>query len=229
MWMPDVNILIYASGESKRNGHFHMKTEALLLAGLMVVLAGPCQAKSRPPLFADPRFDSMVIDGFDLYAVNPNRTERIEAWMLESGLDGAIEGLSLKGYNKWRMFTFYVPQIMPSEEMLSKPTPQWLQDLGDHQVDRWHTKKRGQTHRWIMIISIDDVPTDANLIKGTMSSSLYVYDRGDATLLWHDRVERRVNVGVLGNIIEPKGRIKNYEAHTMAAEMAAKLPKRKKR
>jgi len=211
-----------------------MKTEALLLTGLLVVSIAPCQtkSKSKTPIFADPHVDFSLIDTLDLYVVNLTKLKDDGPFnMVGYALLGAEEGLETRKYK----FAMLVPQITPSEAMLSNPTTQWLQDVGDqtnvrHRKEKEFRLEHVQTHRWVMIISIDEVPSKPqDLIKGTMSSSLYLYDRSKATLLWHDHVETLVNAGILGNIIETKSNIKNNEAKLMATEMVLKLPKHKKR
>jgi hypothetical protein len=116
--------------------------------------------------------------------------------------------------------------------MLSNPTHQWLQDLGDVKNVR-HGKNFDLEHvptgQWTMILVLDDLGSRNNSIKGPgdASMSLYVYDRTQATLLWHDQAEKRMWGGLLGNVMQ-KGEIKQETCRELASLMVFKLPKHKK-
>lgn len=105
-----------------------------------------------------------------------------------------------KGYNKVGRRDdnrFYAAQITPTEAMLSNPTHQWLQDLGDQKNVRQgknFVSEHAPTGQWTMILAVDKLGSRDNAVKGLAKASLsvYLYDRTQATLLWHDQAEKNM-------------------------------------
>jgi hypothetical protein len=198
-----------------------MKKRGLLLAGSLLVFTFPCQAKSKPPIFADPSFNPALIDNFDIYVIDPSQDDTHSSFfgnvsgkylIMDLQLNAAL-ALSQRGYNlpvkhrppgdqgglPWNRpwpNRFYEAQVIPSEVMLSNPSKQWLQDLGDERKvfsnavfvvfekqERDHKLERVPTGRWTMLIIIDALRSEGP-VKASLS--LYLYDRSQATLLWHD-------------------------------------------
>jgi hypothetical protein len=230
-----------------------MKTGFLLLAGLLVVSILPCQAKSKAPLFADPSFNSTLIDKIDIFVVDTSHDDQENTKECLDGASfggpnggGAVISLFQRGYNlngRSGDTRFYEAQLVPTEATLSNPTKQWLEDLGNQRRvyklgTFWTLKKRERTYtleqvptsRWIMIITIEEVGSRVSAVKGfgKASLSIYLYDRNQATLLWHDHAEKNIWGGLLGNVVH-KGANKAQGCAELTQSMIVKLPKHKKR
>jgi hypothetical protein len=221
-----------------------MKTVFLLLAGSLVVSTLPCDAKSKVPLFADPSFNSTLIDRIDIFVIDTSHDDQKNTKECIAGSGGgAAISLGNKRYNlngrKWDT-RFYEAQIVPTEAMLSNPSKQWLEDLGNQRRiytgtfwtlkrERDSTLEREPTSQWIMIIAIEEVGSRVSAVKGfgKASLSIYLYDRNQATLLWHDHAEKNIWGGLLGNVID-KGRNKQQGCTELTASMIMKLPKHQK-
>ena len=222
---------------------FHSRL-SWIAAGLLVVSAIPCQAESSPPLFVDPSFDPSKITEFDVYLVDlsVNKEERDSGPALDQNnrecFGGAWAGTNFalvkRGYNKVGRRgdkRVYAAKITPSEEMLLNPTHQWLQDLGDVtnvRQGKTFVAEHVPTGQWTMILVLNDLGSRDNAVKGLgkASMSIYLYDRTQATLLWHDQAEKNMWGGLLGNVMQ-KGEIKQSACQDMATVMIDKLPKHK--
>lgn len=203
-------------------------------AVLLVLSAVLCEAGRKPPLFVDPSFDPSSIAQFDIYIVDLTNNGQNNHECMTGALVGANTALLKRGYNKLGRRgeeRLYVAQSVPSEEMLSNPTPQWLQDLGDQKsVGRGKNRvlEHVPTSQWIMILALGELGSRANAIKGLGNAALsvYLYDRTQATLLWHDQSEQRMWGGLMGNLLQ-KGDIKQGTCSDLASLMIYKLPKHK--
>lgn len=84
--------------------------------------------------------------------------------------------------------------------------------------------------RWIMFITIDELGSRENAVKGLgrTSLSMYLYDRDQGTLLWHDQAtQEHVWNGLMGNVMM-KGQAKQQACADLVFQMVLKLPKHKK-
>jgi len=207
----------------------------LLVVCLLVVSTVLCEAGNRPPLFVDPNFAASSIAQFDVYFVDLSNNGQNNSECIGGALVGTDTALWRRGYNKAGRRNedrIHAAQTAPTEEMLSNPTHQWLQDLGDVKNMR-HGKNSALEHvptgQWTMILVLDNLGSRNNSIKGPGDAalSLYIYDRTQATLLWHDQAEKRMWGGVLGNVMQ-KGEIKQGTCNDLASLMVYKLPKHKK-
>jgi hypothetical protein len=201
-----------------------MRAWAPILLGLLALSAMPCRAKSDEPIFASPNFNAAQIDRIDVYVIDPNNDtahNRECIWGAKMGhMDngGAQASLAKRGYNKdgHRGVThFYGTQLALTEAMLTNPSKDWLQQLDD-------------AGRWVMIITIDELGSRGDPVKGLgrAALSLYLYDRDEGTLLWHDHAAKEhMWGGVLGNVML-KGEVKQVACGGLVKNMVMKLPKK---
>jgi hypothetical protein len=215
-----------------------MKTRILLLAGLLVVSTILSQAKSqKPPLFVSPDFNPALIDRIDVFVVDLNNDVANDRECIGGAKFGTVRvrggadaSLGKRGYNKEKhtRTRFYAPPIPVTDAMLSNPSKDWLQDL----ANRKYTEKSKEVPppgQWIMIVAIDQLGSRDNSIKGPgrATLSMYLYDRDQGTLLWHDQGSDRMWGGVLGNLME-KGQLKAESCGVVTYLMIMKLPKHNK-
>lgn len=214
-----------------------MRTWALLLASLFAISTTLCQAKSHEPLFASPDFNPALVERIDVFVVDPsndaaNNRECIGGTKFGSvrGGGGADRSLGKRGYNKdgHSRTRFYNAPITLSEAMLSNPSKEWLQDLANQKYFL-KSKEIPPPGQWIMIITIDELGSRENSIKGPgrATLSMYLYDRDQGTLLWHDQATQQMWGGLLGNLMQ-KGEIKQDACGTSVQLMIQKLPRHKK-
>lgn len=215
-----------------------MRTWALLLAGLLAISTTLSQAKSDPPLFASPDFNPALIERIDVFVVDTNNDaaddhECVAGAGPGNGLRhvGTDEALRDRGYNgKKHLGTrFYTAPIPLSDSMLSSPSKEWLQDLSSRKYLDRKSKEMPPPGQWIMVITIDELGSGHNPIKGPgrASLSMYLFDRDQGALLWHDQASTKMWSGVLDNLMR-KGDIKRDACGTLAYSMIKKLPKHKK-
>jgi hypothetical protein len=216
-----------------------MKTRVLLLAVLLVVSTILSQAKSqKPPLFASPDFNPAQIDRVDVFVVDPSNDVANDRECILGAKFGSIRvrggadpALGKRGYNKGKRRTtqFYTLPITLSDAMLSNPSKDWLQDLANRKYFDRKSNEVPPPGQWIMIITIDELGSRDNSVKGPgrATLSMYFYDRDQGTLLWHDQATEKMCGGLLGNLME-KGDIKQTTCGTLAYAMIMKLPKHPK-
>lgn len=223
------------------------RAASLWISGLLVLVVSvfQCHAKSKAPLFVDPGMNPAMIDRIDVYVIDPTHDENNDLECMGGARFGTAQLLAQKGYNlggRRRPETkFYEAQITPSEEMLLNPAKQWLHDLGDQQrivTGSFWTMKRMRdttleqgppTGQWAMIITIDELGSRLNAVKGLGNAALsvYLYDRNQPTLLWHDHAEKPMWGGLLGNVME-RGPVKQKTCSELVSSMMVKLPKHRK-
>ncbi|HYM78013.1 MAG TPA: hypothetical protein VE377_18705 [Candidatus Dormibacteraeota bacterium] len=218
-----------------------MKKWTLLPACLLIVSATFCQARSREPLFASPDFNPALVDWVSLFVVDLNKDEANNKECIGAaasgqgnGALGALGSLNKRGYSrkgKVRENTrLYVTQPNPSAEMLANPTKEWLQDIANRKYLDHKGKEVPSPERWMMFITIDELGSRQDAIKGLgrATLSMYLYDRDQGTLLWHDQAtDEHMWGGLMGNVMQ-KGMIKADACATLAEIMILKLPKRKR-
>ena len=214
-----------------------MKRSLVAVVGLCLSLT-LCEAKTQKPLFVSPDLNPAQIDRIDVFVVDLNNDSAndreciggVEVGTFNGG-GGVDQTLPRRGYNKSKKLRtrFYVAPITLSETMLSNPTKEWLQDLANRKYSE-KSKDIPPPGRWIMIVTIDELGSRENAIKGLGrgSLSMYLYDRDQGTLLWRDHaVSEHMWGGLLGNVMD-KGATKQMYCSTLVGEMVMKLPKRKK-
>jgi len=218
-----------------------MKTRALRLAHLLVVSATLSQAQHGQPLFASPDFNPALVDWVSVFVVDLNKDEAnnkecigAAAYGQANGALGALGSLNKRGYSrkgKVRENTrLYETQPNPSADMLANPTKEWLQDVATRKYLDRKGKEVPPPERWIMFITIDELGSRQNAIKGLgrAALSMYLYDREQGTLLWHDQAsDEHMWGGLMGNLMD-KGMIKADACATLAERMIFRLPKRKR-
>lgn len=82
--------------------------------------------------------------------------------------------------------------------------------------------------RWLMFITLDEVGSGHNAVKGVGKAtlSMYLLDRDQGTLLWHDQeTDEHMWGGLLGNLMQ-KGDITQRACGDLVYSMLTKLPKR---
>lgn len=214
-----------------------MKTRVLLLSGWLVVFSATLgQAKSDEPLFASPDLNPALIEHIDVFVVDPandvaNNHECVAgAQYGNGGVSGAYKALEKRGYNKEKhsRTMFYTAPIKLSEAMLSNPSKEWLQDLANRKYFDRKSKEVPPPGQWIMIITIDELGSRENAVKGPgrATLSIYLYNRDQGTLLWHDQATRQMWGGLMGNVMN-KGEIKQDACGWLVWSMIKKLPKHK--
>lgn len=215
-----------------------MKTKVLAQCILLICSALICHAKSKTPLFASPELNPKQIDRIDVFVVDPsndpaNHRECI-AGARGFGNVGAEGSLSRRGYNKHfdkithTKTRFYVAPIPITGAMLSNPDKSWLQDLANRKYLNSKSKEIPPPGRWIMFVTIDELGSRENAVKGLgrATMSMYLYDRDQGTLLWHDQeTKEHMWGGLLGNVLQ-KGDVKRDACGTLVYSMVMKLPKR---
>ncbi|MFZ0818691.1 MAG: hypothetical protein WAM91_01375 [Candidatus Acidiferrales bacterium] len=217
-----------------------MKTRALALAILFVVSATTILAGSDKPLFVSPDFRAELVNPIDVFVADltndPANTKECKIGV-EIGLfnraNGADITLKNRGYN-WEgrrsVTQFYTAKTAPTEAILSNPTKEWLQDLSNQ---KYFNRKSEPIHppgRWIMFLTIDEFGSRENAVKGLGGAalSMYLYDRDQGTLLWHDQTSKEhMWAGLMGNIMD-KGAEKQATCANLAEKMIRKLPQHKK-
>lgn len=223
-----------------------MKPTVLSVVGFLVFAAIVGEAKSNPPISVSPDFDPTQIQRIDVFVVDLNNDSAnnrecilgAEIGRFNGGL-GACRTLDKRGYNKdepvkghgkdkhWGTRVYKAP-ITLSNAMLSNPSKAWLQDLTDPKY--FQDLKIPPPGRWIMIITLDELGSRENALKGLGGAalSMYLYDRDNGTLLWHDQATKEhMWGGLLGNIWH-KGDVKQDACATLTQSMIMKLPKHKK-
>ncbi len=211
--------------------------QCILLASSTLI----SQAKSQPPLFAAPDFNPKQIDRIDVFVVdstndNGNHRECIGGAKFGSfnRQSGAQDSLAKRGYNKHldkitkTKTRFYEAPIPISGEMLTHPDKAWLQDLSSRKYFNAKSKEIPPPGRWIMIITLDELGSGHNAVKGLGKAtlSMYLFDRDQGALLWHDqKTDEHMWGGLLGNLMQ-KGEIKQGACGDVVFSMVMKLPKR---
>lgn len=208
----------------------------LLLSSTLII-----QAKSKPPLFASPDFNPKQIDRIDVFVVDPsndisNNRECIAGAEIGTGMGttwGAEGALPGRGYNKkvdkitHTKTRFYAAPIPITDAMLSTPDKSWLQDLASRKYLNSKSKEIPPPGRWIMVITLDALGSGHNSLKGLGKAtlSMYLFDRDQGTLLWHDQAtDEHMWGGLLGNLME-KGATKQKACGYLVYSMVKKLPK----
>lgn len=226
-----------------------MKKVMLTMTGLIVLSTVLVAAKSKKPLFVDPTFDPALVDRIDVFVLGHPSNEDDKTYteciagasyggvgimMADAGPGGggAEISLSMRGYNnrgRRRDTWFYKPQIIPTEEMLSNPSKGWIEQLGDQRIHgKGKVLEQVPTSQWIMIITIDEMPSEVGRLKssGNASLSLYLYDRNQPKLLWHDRAEEKMsNKGLLAFTEADNSRARKNVCAKAVGDMILKLPK----
>lgn len=205
---------------------------------LLFSLALTCSAKSKPPLFFSPDFNAKQIDRIDVFVIDPkndtaNNRECI-AGASGYGNSGVPVSLPRRGYNKKRDkkthtgTRLYVAPIPITDAMLLKPDKSWLHELADRKYFDSKSKEIPSPGRWIMVITIDELGSGHNAVKGLGKTalSMYLFDRDQGSLLWHDQaISEHTWGGLLGNVMD-KGGTKEGVCGDLAFSMVMKLPKR---
>jgi hypothetical protein len=216
-----------------------MKTTLVVVAALWAISVVPCHAKSDPPLFVSPDFNPASIDRVDVFVIDPSHDAANNSECIVGAEVGGVNGggaqisLAKRGYDKGGRHPdtrFYPAPITPSDTMLSNPSKDWLQTLADQKYYNRKAKEVPPPGRWIMIITIDELGSGENAVKGLgrASLSMYLYDRDQGTLLWHDQaIKEHVWGGLLGNVMM-KGATKQQECGMLVFTMIKKLPKHPK-
>ncbi|HKS80041.1 MAG TPA: hypothetical protein VJR23_00920 [Candidatus Acidoferrales bacterium] len=202
----------------------------ILLVGCVLALATLCEAKVKPPLFASPDFNPSLVQRVDVFVVDKLQDEKNDRECVGGARWGADMSLGRRGYNKEKheRTQYYNDPIGLTDAMLANPTKDWLQDLANR---KYEIKSKGipPPGQWIMVITIDELGSRQNAIKGPgrATLSMYLYDRDQGTMLWHDQMSSKMWGGVMGNLIQ-KGDIKTSFCAEVTQEMILKLPKHKK-
>ena len=209
-----------------------MRTRSLWLVGWVMVSTVLCQGKSKPPLFSSPDFDPAPIKRIDVFVVDQRNDLANDRECMGGVHIGADHSLGRRGYNKdsHAQTRFYNAPIPLPDSTLSNPSKEWLQDLANRKYVDGKKKEIPPPGRWIMVITLDEVGSRDNAIKGLgrASLSMYLYDRDEGTSLWHDQATtEHMWGGVLGNVLQ-KGLIKADTCKLLASSMVLKLPKHKK-
>jgi len=205
-----------------------MKHRFLLWVSVLAV-ATLCEAKLKPPLFASPDFHPALVQRIDVFVVDPQQLDgRREC---KGGAQMSTEQwLGKRGYNKGShaRTRFYNDPIGLTDAMLANPSKEWLQDLSGRKYFE-KSKEIPAPGEWIMVFSIDELGSRNNSVKGPGQAtlSMYLYDRDQGTMLWHDQDSTKMWGGLLGNVMM-KGQIKVQACQFLAQAMIRKLPKHKK-
>ena len=221
-----------------------MKTRALLLAGTLVFSAALSQAGSHKPLFVSPDFNPALIDRIDVFLPDPGDAASHagkciagvqfgDPLQLDGGADWSLlkRGYNshFKDYNKVgpRKTLYYTLPIALSDAMLSNPSKEWLQDLANRKYFV-KSKEEPPPGRWIMIITIDELGAGPGTPKGQgrATLSMYLYDREQATLLWHDQETEKLQ-GSLGESLMGKAWGEQAVCENLTNSMVLNLPKHK--
>jgi hypothetical protein len=220
-----------------------MKTRALLLAGMLVFSAALPQTRHpHKPLFASPDFNPAVVERIDVFLPDPGDA----ASPIGKCITGAKEGVynydggadwsllhrgynsHFKDYNKVgpRKTLYYTLPITLSDAMLSNPSKDWLQDLANRKYFV-KSKEEPPPGRWIMIITIDALEPASPKGKGSATLSMYLYDREQATLLWHDQATDKLQ-GNLGESLMGKSWGEQMVCEDLTDALVMNLPRHKK-
>ena len=216
-----------------------MKKRPLVLAICFGVMTLAAMAASKTPIFVSPNFKPELVDQVSVFVVDPkndveNNKECIggaEYGTLSSG--GAEPSLAKRGYGRHgraSLTRFYSATAVPTEALLANPTKEWLQELSNQKYLDPKGKDVLPPGRWIMFITIDELGSRENVVKGLgrATLSMYLYDRDEGTLLWHDQATREhVWNGLMGNVMS-KGDAKRDACATLVFQMVMKMPKHKK-
>lgn len=213
-----------------------MKTR-LLAAVLFLISTLPCAAKPKPPIFAAPNFNPALVDRIDVFVIDPSNDTTNDRECIGgakfggTGPWGADNTLGKRGYNKEKhtRTRFYEAPIPITDTMLSNPSKDWLQDLSNRKYLDSKSKEIPPPGQWIMIITVDELGSRVNAIKGLgrATLSMYLFDRDQGTLLWHDQDSDQMWGGLMGNLME-KGLIKQQSCALVVGRMIHKMPKHKK-
>jgi hypothetical protein len=206
-----------------------MKTRVLLFA-FVLALAILCEAKVKPPIFSSPDFNSTLVKRIDVFVVDPQHDVANDRECIGGARWGADLSLERRGYNKdkHKRTEFYDDPIGLTDAMLTNPTKDWLQDLANRKYEI-KSKEIPPPGQWIMVIAIDELGSRQNMVKGPgrATLSMYLYDRDQGTLLWHDQESAQMWGGLMGNLIS-KGEVKTGYCRDLTEAMIRKMPKHKK-
>lgn len=222
------------------------RKRSLLVLGVVALTITLCQAKSKPPLFVSPDFNPKVVDRIDIFVVDlpndpandseyvngavygaPMQSERLSAG--GALIDRGYNLQNVKRLNRYDKANYPVYNAPITAEMISNPSKVWLEDLSNRKYFDRKSRERPSPGQWIMVLTIDELGSKTNVIKGPgrASLSMYLFDRDQGTLLWHDHDSESAWGGLLGNVMT-KGSNKQYACASAATRMVRKLPKHKK-
>lgn len=202
----------------------------ILLAACVLALGTLCEAKSKGPLFSSPAFNPAQVERIDVFVVDLQHDAKNNSECVGGARFGASTELLQRGYNKaeHKKTQMYVDPIGLTEEMLMNPSKDWLQDLASRKYFE-KSKEMPPPGQWIMVVTIDELGSRNNSIKGPgrASLSMYLFDRDQGSLLWHDSDSGKMWGGVMGNLLQ-KGEMKSDECRMLTSVMIHKMPKHKK-
>ncbi len=209
-----------------------MKTRALLLAIWFFVSTTPTPAKLKDPIFVSPDFNPALVEQISVFVADLNNDEAHNSKCIYGAEYGALDGgigagksLRKRGYYRKgdkSVYRYYKAEITPSAAMLANPTREWLQDLAHRKYfDSKGKEVPPPPERWIMFITIDELGSSQSVKDSGRTLSMYLYDRDQGTLLWHDQ-ESDKNI-----IFKGKGAMYMDTCATLVEWMVLKLPKRK--